>query len=581
MVYGGEIIAKMLAKEGIDTVFGIIDGTYFGFYSTLHEYGIRLITPRHESIGAHMAGAYYRLTGKIGVCMASNGPGVANILPGITVENAEGNRVLLVTSWRRPQISHPDRGGAYQYFEQMETIKNVAKWSATVNQVERIPEIMRKALRELWKGRPGVVHVDVPENFMNAQIENEPPIWEPYQYRRIHRIYPPPELVEEAADLLIESEYPFIHAGTGIVHARAFEELREVAELLSVPVTTSWGARGALREDSRYSVPLPYVDVLLNVRTESELVLILGSRIGETDFWGKSPYWGDPFEQKVIHVDVDDSTLGMNKPATLNILADIKTFLQLLIKEIKKRGDKIPKEKREKRIDQLVEMKEKGRELYNEKLKIEKVPMITAHVPVVAREILGDEAICISDGGDTAMWAQIYQELKVPNTLISTFKFGMLGAGVGQTLGACVANPEKKVFCMIGDGAMGFHMQEIETAVRNGLKPVFLVVSDKQWGMAKLTQEMTIDQNTTMIEKKLPKDKLINTDFAEIKWDELAESMGAFGARARTPEELREALKKAIASEKCAVIHVEVDPVEHKWPPGLMAFRLMHQEPQG
>ncbi len=238
-MYGGEIISKILAREGVEYVFGIIDGTYFGFYSTLKKYGIRLISPRHESMAAHMAGAYYRVTGKIGVCMASNGPGVANILPGITVENAEGNRVLLITSKRRPQITDPDIGGAYQYFNQVDTIKNVVKWSASVNSLERIPEIVMKALREVWKGRPGVVHIDIPENFMNAEVE-EPPLWEPHQYRRIHRIYPPPDLVREAADMLVNSEKPLIHAGTGVVHARAFMELKKLAELLSSPVTTSW-----------------------------------------------------------------------------------------------------------------------------------------------------------------------------------------------------------------------------------------------------------------------------------------------------------------------------------------------------
>ncbi len=157
----------------------------------------------------------------------------------------------------------------------------------------------------------------------------------------------------------------------------------------------------------------------------------------------------------------------------------------------------------------------------------------------------------------------------------------MLGAGVGQTLGASIAAPDRRVFCIIGDGAMGFHPQEIETAVRNGLKPIFIVVSDRQWGMAKLTQEMMLDQNTTMMKRKLPEEKLINTDFSEIKWDKLAESMGAFGVRVDNVDDFRKALKDAVESGRCAVIHVDVDPVEHKWPPGLMAFKMMHEEPQG
>ncbi len=116
---GGALIARMLKAEGVEVVFGIIDGSYFGLYSSLRDLGIALITPRHETGAAHMAGAYARLTGKLGVCIASNGPGVANVLPGVAVENGEGNRVLLISSWRRSGIVNPDRGGTYQYFKQV------------------------------------------------------------------------------------------------------------------------------------------------------------------------------------------------------------------------------------------------------------------------------------------------------------------------------------------------------------------------------------------------------------------------------------------------------------------------------
>jgi len=170
-ITGGEVIARILLKEGVEKVFGIIDGTYFGFYSALHRLGIEIVTPRHETCAAHMAGAYARLTGKLGVCMASNGPGVANILPGLVVEQEEGNRVLAITSARRPSIMYPDRGGAYQCFDQAGVIGKLAKWSAAASSFDRVPELMRKALRRSYEGRPGVVHLDVPENIMNGKFK--------------------------------------------------------------------------------------------------------------------------------------------------------------------------------------------------------------------------------------------------------------------------------------------------------------------------------------------------------------------------------------------------------------------------
>ena len=138
-ISGGEVLARMLQKEGVDKVFGIIDGTYFGFYSALHRLGMEIVTPRHETCAAHMAGTYARLSGKLGVCMASNGPGVANLLPGLVVEQAEGNRVLAITSARRPGIMYPDRGGAYQCFDQSGVIAKIAKWSAAASSFERVP----------------------------------------------------------------------------------------------------------------------------------------------------------------------------------------------------------------------------------------------------------------------------------------------------------------------------------------------------------------------------------------------------------------------------------------------------------
>src|SRR5512147_3295803 len=140
-ITGGEVIARMLQAERVEKVFGIIDGTYFGFYSALHRLGIEIVTPRHETSAAHMAGAYARLTGRLGVCMASNGPGVANLLPGLAVEQAEGNRVLAITSARRPAIVYPDRGGAYQAFDQVGAIRHLAKWSEAANFFKRVPEL--------------------------------------------------------------------------------------------------------------------------------------------------------------------------------------------------------------------------------------------------------------------------------------------------------------------------------------------------------------------------------------------------------------------------------------------------------
>ncbi|MBZ0273620.1 thiamine pyrophosphate-binding protein [bacterium] len=576
---GGRLIADMLKAEGVEVVFGIIDGTYFGFYASLREVGIRHVTPRHETSAVHMAGAYAWLTGKLGVCMASNGPGVANALPGIAVEHTEGHRVLIITSCRRHPIVYPDRGGSYQGFDQIATTRPITKWNAAVPSYERIPELMRKALRASWTGKPGVVHLDVPENIMNGKFDAAPAAQSPAQYRRVHAPAPDPALVREAANILIDAASPIIHAGCGAVHARAFDELRRVAELLHAPVTTSWGGRGALPETHPLAIPMIHVKVNMQVHNDADAVLAIGTRFGETDWWGKPPYWRAPGEQQVVQVDIDESSLGLNKPVTLAVHADARTFLAALAEEISSRAPDVSARKA--LVDKHRALVVEARAALDKKLEAETNGVHPAAVGSAVREVFGDDAVLVMDGGNTAIWGQFYSVAANPGALLSTFKMGMLGAGVAQVLAAKVARPNVPAVCVIGDGAMGFQPQEIETAVRENLPVVYVVLADKAWGMVKMNQQFTLRPLKTLIKKSLDADETINADLTDTKWDALAEAFGAHGERAKTNADLIPALTRARDAGRCAVVHVEVDPVTHMWAPSLKDFKDMHAEPKG
>jgi|AMFO01.1.fsa_nt_gi Thiamine pyrophosphate-requiring enzymes [acetolactate synthase, pyruvate dehydrogenase (cytochrome), glyoxylate carboligase, phosphonopyruvate decarboxylase] len=581
-ITGGGLIAAMLAAEGVEVVFGIIDGTYFGLYAAFEEHGIRLVGPRHESSAAHMAGAYARLTGKLGVCMASNGPGVANVLPGVAVENGEGNRVLLLTSSRRTGITYPDRGGTFQYFNQVAVTRPMTKWSATVSSFERIPEIMRRAFRTSFKGRPGVVHVDVAENILNGSFKlAAPDVRPPSTYRRVTPIPPDPELVRRSAGLLTAARLPVIHAGNGVIAARAFDELVAVAELLRAPVTTSWAGRSAQAETHELAIPMIHVELNRRVRNDADVVLALGTRLGETDWWGKPPYWRSPEEQKLIQVDVDEDVLGMNKPLTLGVLADVRAYLAALRAELGARDSVGDVASRNAKIAGYRTAIARHRAELDRKLTQSAEGVHPSHVATTCRRVFDDDAILVIDGGNTAVWANFYHEVRAPNTVLTTPKFGMLGAGVSQALGARIACPERQVYCIIGDGAMGFHPQEVETAVRNDLPVIYLVLCDRQWGMVKMTQQFQMKPLKTLIRKSLGPEETINTDLGEIRFDLLAESMGAHGERVSAPEELEPALRRCLEGGRCSVIHVDVDPVAHMWAPSLKHFKDMHQEPKG
>jgi acetolactate synthase-1/2/3 large subunit len=581
---GGEILAAMLAAEGVSKVFGIVDGTYLGFYAAFAKYGITLVSPRHESSAAHMAGAYARSTGKLGICMASNGPGVANILPGVAVENGEGNRVLLISSCRRTGIAYPDRGGTFQYFDQVGVTAPMSKWSATVSSAERLPELARQAFRMSWSGRPGLVHLDVPENILNGGFAYPAgPEALPASYRATAPLAVDPAQVAAAAALLREAEFPVIHAGSGIVHAQAARELHAVADALAAPVTCSWGARGVLDEDNPLTIPNSTLSTAESARRRSDLFLILGSRVGETDWWGRGHHWGGSapdIAKRSIQVDIDGEIIGHNRPVDLAIVGDVKVFLGLLLEQLQGDGVAASRlESRKKVVAQLVEEKAKIRSELDAALAVDTAPMHPAHVPSTARRVFGDDAMLVIDGGNTAVWCAHYYRNARPDAIYSTFKFGMLGAGVGQALGLKVAHPERPVLCIIGDGAMGMHLQEIETAVREKLPVVYLVLCDRQWGMVKLTQQFGIGELRSAM--GIEAEGTINTDFEEIRFDRVAQAMGAHGARVADPAQLQSVLEQALASGQPAVVHVDVDPAAHLWAPNLLEFKEMHGEPVG
>ncbi|MCP4870437.1 MAG: thiamine pyrophosphate-binding protein [Proteobacteria bacterium] len=577
-VQGGEIVTRLLAAEGVSRVFGIIDGTYFGMYSTFGEHDIELITPRHESSAVHMAGGYARLTGKLGVCIASNGPGAANALPGVAVENAEGNRVLLITSSRRHAIVEPDRGGTFQCFPQTAAIAAMAKFSVHVPSFDRIAELTRRALRMCFTGRPGLVHLDIPEDLMN-QSSAEQAAWfvPPAQYRSVGTFAPRPADVKAAADLLLAADRPLLHAGSGVLHATATAELIEVAELLGAPVTTSWAARAALDERHELAIPMLYLDAVAAARKEADAVLVLGSRLGETDWWGKAPYWAPAASQRMVQVDLDPETIGNIRPVEVPVQADIREFLTALAEHLRTRR----KPGRRPWIDGLHRRIAKRRKTLDKHLTKTTMPMHPAHVPVAAQEVFGDDAIVVVDGGNTAIWTNFFTQIRRPGSLLTTPKMGMLGAGCSQVLAAKVAFPDRPAYCIIGDGAMGFHPQEVETAVRNGLQVVWIVLCDKQWGMVKINQQFALKPIKTLVRKTLSPEETINADLGEIEFDVLARSMGAHGERVADPAGLRGALERAVASGKPAVVHVDVDPVAHMWAPNLKDFKDIHAEPAG
>jgi len=550
----GELLMESLAARGVKTVFAIPDGTYNVCFKWALEHGeakgIKFVSPRHEAAGAHMADGWFRAEGTPSVVMAGAGPGTANLLSGVVTAHVEEIPMVVITTQRRRAVIQPPKG-AMQVFDQRACFSPVAKASFQVLDPGRIPELLGKAFSIAQNGVPGPVHLDIPEDVLNSQVaapeEAEPP-----------GISPLPEgdkeLIEKAARILWEAKTPMVHAGTAVVRCGAWDELREIAEYLGAPVTTSPGGRGAIPEDHPLCVPTVCIGARVAL-SQSDVCLALGCRFGELEFWGKPPLWGPPSSQKLIQIHIAPERIGENRPAHLAIVGHLKPTLRALLRELEALGPPRPEQERLSGLRKTVE--QWRRDLEATYLK-DTVPLIPGRVIHEVRQFFPRDAVMVMDGGNTGLWCVHFHPVLEPRTFLWTSEFGHLGTGLPYAIGAKLARPDKIVYLISGDSAFGFNIQELETAVRLKTPVICIVMVDGAWGMEKASQKRVFGHES-----------FLNCDHGPMRYDEVAKAMGCFGARVREPDEIRPALEEAMASGLPSVIHVDVDPTANVEPPGM------------
>jgi acetolactate synthase-1/2/3 large subunit len=558
---GGELLLKCLKQEGVTTLFGVLDGSFNTFLAKLDEYGMRFVNARHEAAAAHMAEAYARIEGKPAVVCAGIGPGAANLVSGVATAYAEGSPLIVFTGQRRRSIIYPDRGGAFQNIDLLGLFRPVTKWCAGVRDWRRLPELVRRAYLEAMTGRPGPVYLEIPEDVMRGMGDAAALDIRPSRYDWANPLSGDPEGVRWAADWLAGSERPFFHAGTGVLWSGASHLFLDMAEHLMAGMSTSLGARGVVPEDHpRYFHPLNR-EALAAARSEADVVLVVGSRLGELDGWGRGPTWGDPARQKLIQVDVDPRAIGLHRPVDMAIVGEARLVLDAIWRRILERTEERLLPDSFRRYQQLT------RE-YEEQLRAQLASqgdlVNPGRMVQAVRDFFPREAITVQDGGNTSLWAASFNPIYTPHSYLYTAKFGHLGTGLPYALGAKLAEPERPVYLISGDGAIGFHLQELETAVRYNLPVVVVVACDRGWGMERSSQMMA----------GLP--GLVECDLAPgTRYDRVAEALGGHGELVERLEDLKPALERAVASGKPALVQVMVDPMANLAPPGLLVFGSM------
>jgi acetolactate synthase-1/2/3 large subunit len=541
-ITGGELFARALQAEGIEFLFGLPSPEVDALLVELKAHGIRLVPVRHEAAAVHMAEGLYKTTGKVAAVLGNPGPGSANLLPGVVTALHEGVPVLVITSQHRLGIVYPTPPSTFQGQDQLDLFRPTVKWGGPIFEWSRIPEVMRMAFREMWNGRPGPVHVELPAPILYATGDDETaPVIAPAASRGTGPQASEAQLTEAAA-LLASAERPIVISGTGVDRAGGNDALLEIVKLLGCPVMTTMAGRPTVPSDHPNYV-FGFGPAGDRVRCEADVLLIAGSRVGNLDL-PYDEYWGDPAGQRLIQIDVDPRHLGVTRPLSLGILADARTALEGIATRL--RSIDLPAHDGE----DLARYR-----ALDEEVRIEQATPILewqgpgihpAHAIGTIGAVFGSEAVYTVDGGNTSLWAYSVLPPTRPRSYHSILELGMLGTGIPSAIGAKLGAQDRDVVCITGDGAAGFNIMEMQSAARERLAITTIIFAEGSWTMEE-PNELALYGET------------FGTAQGEIRWDLVAQGLGCHGEYVDSIEDLEPALRRAQAHDGPSVVCLHTD----------------------
>ncbi len=540
---GGDLLVKALVNENVRFIFGIPGGQLLPIYDAIYrwgrEQGIDTIMMRHEQAAAHAADAWARVTGTIGVCMGTVGPGALNLVPGVGAAYADSIPLLVIT----PQVisRQVDIGALQGDLDQLALFHPIVKFQKQITKTERIPEYVQKAFREALLGRPRPVHLDIPADVLGKTVDEEIVCREPCEYRPLNNPAPDPALLNQVLSALLNAEKPLLIAGGGVVHAKAERVFYEFAEHLKIPIiATVNGSSAILKGNSTYIGLGIFASQTIRAIQESDLIVAFGTRFAISLGYGKPPAW--PEQKNIIQVDIDAGEIGKNRPISLGILGDCRLALQQLLELVKQQN--IPPKQEGDWLRGLKESRKtfwKGKEQF---MNSDEIPIRQERLVHEVDQWLDEDAILIIDGGDISLYSLEQVQMNRPRKLLQSVGMGHLGTSLPYAIGAKLAAPDRQVCTISGDGSIMMNIQELETAKRLNLPFICVVSNNRAWGQIKSGQKYFFHRH--YIDTTLP-----DTNFAEI-----AKSFGCYGERVTDPKEIKPALNRAKNSNQPAVLDI-------------------------
>jgi len=544
-VAGGRLVVDLLKAEGVRYIFGIVGSTFLDVLDALYDdHSVEYINVRHEQAAAFMADGLARVTGQPGVCLVTSGPGATNLLTGVAAAHVAHSPVVSLVGG----IERAHQGkDAFQEYDLLAMFRPVSKMAVQIQQVERIPELLRAALRTAMSGRRGPVFVEIPRDVLSERVSPTAAL-APSAYRATHAPPPHPEAIREAARLLRRAERPLLLVGGGVSWAEASDLVVRLSEQAAIPMITAYGRNDAVPNDHPlYIGPLGRAgspEAAAACR-RADLIVAVGSRLGHftTHFDNRYILRDTP----IVQIDIEGRDIGRYYPVAVGIQADAGAACQALLDVVTHDGGRpAPAAWRQ----EAAGLRAQRQARLDAEAGLSTTPMKPQRVYAELRRVLPAETIVALDAGAAPAYGYDRLQFSRARTFLTPLDLGGLGFAFPEALGAKLGRPDAPVLAIHGDGGFLMNAQEIETAVRHHINVVTLVMNNNCWGSEKAYQRQFFGG------------RYIGCDIGNPRYDGYARLFGAAGFHVEHPDQVGDVMKAAFACGQPAIVEVPIDPDE-------------------
>ncbi|MBW1999327.1 MAG: thiamine pyrophosphate-binding protein [Deltaproteobacteria bacterium] len=532
---GARALVEVLKQEGIQCVFHLPGSQIIEILDEIYQSPIRAIMCRHEQGAAFMADGYARALRVPGICLSTVGPGAVNLISGVAASFKASVPVIAITGIHNQKMLERD---GFHEIDQVSLFRPVTKWSTCIHLSDKIPELVRKAFRIALSGRKGPVHLAIPSDVSRGETDYEPV--EPSKYRSTLAQVCPEQVLDRVIRLLEDSRFPVILAGGEVLWSGASKALQDLAGSLQVPVATTRNHPDAFPASHPLGMGLlgrGRGEAANRIMKRADLILAVGVKFD----YQTTRYNYDiiPRGAKIIHVSVDPDEVGRIYPVEMGIVCDSKAFLKDLLEKVRAMKISFGLKKI------ALEIKEDSQKVLDSEIDYESLPLRPETIARTLRDLLPPDTIVTLDGGNFAKHVRRHFQCLEKNTMHYPDDFGSVGAGFPMSLGVKVAKPDRPVVCMNGDGAFLLNCQELETAVREQINVMVVVFNDSGFGNVRAYQKLKCGGRYMC-------------DHGNPPFGEMARLFGAQGAQVETLDQLKDAVKSGLKSNKPYVIDVKM-----------------------